>query len=256
MFIIFAVIGILALAIGIVLVIVGGGFGDVNVNYTDEVFNSEGNVECLELDVAAGTANVEFYDGEGVAITYQAHPKYGFTASQNGATVKLGHSRGGWFNWFWGSRKAPTATVKIPYTFAVDLDIDISAGSVNVQSGEFKTLKIDVSAGKLIMGEIICSTAKCHVSAGSVKLGGLSCSKTDCHVSAGSVEFSKVNCPVIDLDASAGSIKFGMLGNKAEYTILVDKSAGSCNVSSQQGTDANKKIDIDVSAGSIEINFD
>ncbi len=255
MFIILAVIGILALAIGIVLVIVGGGFGDANVNYTNEVFNSEGDVERLELDVAAGTANVEFYDGDSVAITYQSHPRYGFTASQNGGTVKLGHSRRGWFSWSWGSRKGPTATVKIPYTFAVDLDINISAGSVNVQSGEFKTLKIDVSAGKLTMGEIICSTAKCHVSAGSVKLGGLTCNKTNCHVSAGSVEFLNVNCPVIDLDVSAGSIKFDILGNKSEYTILVDKSAGSCNVSSQQGTDANKKIDIDVSAGSISVNF-
>ena len=105
------------------------------------------------------------------------------------------------------------------------------------------------------MGEIVCPTAKCHVSAGSVKLEGLTCSSTDCHVSAGSVKLSNVNCPVIDLDVSAGSIKLGVLGNKEEYNILVDKSAGSCNVSSQQGTDADKKIDIDVSAGSIEVNF-
>lgn len=250
---VFLVIGIIAIIIGIVLVVVGGTFGS-NVKYTDEVFSSEGGVEKVELDVAAGSANVEFYDGDAVAISYQAHPRYGFTASQSGGTVKLGHERGGWFNWGWG-RKGPTATVKIPYTLAVDLDIDISAGSVNVQSGEFKKLTIHVSAGELNMGEIVCSTSKCHVSAGSVKLEGLYCSNTNCHVSAGSIRLSKVNCPVVDLDVSAGSIKLDMLGNKEEYTILVDKSAGSCNVSSQRGTDANKKIDIDVSAGSIEVNF-
>lgn len=250
---VFLVIGIIVVIIGIVLVVIGGTLGS-NVKYTDEAFASEGGVEKVELDVAAGTANVEFYDGDVVEITYQAHPRYGFTAAQSGGTVKLGHERSGWFSWSWW-RKAPVATVKIPYTFAVDLDIDISAGSVKVQSGEFKKLTIDVSAGELIMGETVCSTAKCHVSAGSVKLEGLTCGNTDCHVSAGSVILSKVNCPVINLHASAGSVKLDMLGNKEEYTILVDKSAGSCNVSSQQGTDANKKIDIDVSAGSIEVNF-
>lgn len=253
---VFMVIGIITVIVGIVLVIIGGTLGNANVKYTDEFFSSEGTVERLELDVAAGSAEVQFYDGDGVEISYQAHPKYGFTASQSGGTVKLGHSRGGWFNWGWSwGRKAPTATVKIPYTLAVELDIDIGAGSVKVQSGEFRKLTIDVSAGELSMGEIVCPTAKCHVSAGSVKLEGLTCESTDCHVSAGSVEFSKVSCPVIDLDVSAGLIKLGMLGNKEEYTILVDKSAGSCNVSSQQGTDAGKKIDIDVSAGSIEVNF-
>lgn len=251
---VFLVIGIIAVIIGIVLVIVGGTLGNRNVNYTDEIFRSESAVERLELDVAAGSASVEFYEGDCVEISYQAHPRYGFTASQSGSTVKLGHSRGGWFNWGWG-RKAPVATVKLPHTLAVDLDIDISAGSVKVQSGEFRKLTIDVSAGELTLGEAVCSTAKCHVSAGSVKIEGLACSTTDCHVSAGSLKLSNVSCPVVDLDVSAGSIKIGMLGNKEEYTILVDKSAGSCNVSSQQGTDADKKIDIDVSAGSIEVNF-
>lgn len=253
--IIFIVIAIIAVVIGIVLVIVGGSFGDWNVKYTDEIFKSENTVERIELDVAAGSANVEFYDGDCVEITYQSHPKNGFTASQEGGTVKLGHARRGWFNWSWSSRKGPTATVKIPYTLAVDLDIDISAGKVTVQSGEFKGLDIDVSAGSLTMGETVCTNTVCHVSAGSVKFGGLTCNTTDCDVSAGSVEFSNVVCPVIDLDVSAGAIKFGVSGDKSEYTISVDKSAGGCNVSSQQGTDASKKIDIDISAGSVEVNF-
>lgn len=251
---VFLVIGIIAVILGIVLAAIGGTLGSGNVNYTDEIFRSESSVERLELDVAAGSASVEFYDGDCVEIAYQAHPKYGFTASRDGATVKLGHSQHGWFSWNWG-RKAPVATVKLPYTLAVELDIDVNAGSVKVQSGEFRKLTIDVSAGELTMGEIVCPAVKCHVSAGSVKLEGLTCSNTDCHVSAGSVKLSKVNCPVVNLDASAGSIKLGMLGNKEEYTILVDKSAGDCNVSSQRGTDPDKKIDIDVSAGTIEVNF-
>lgn len=251
----FVGIGVILLVIGIILLIIGGTSG-WNVQYTDEAFASEGNVQRVELDVAAGVANVEFYDGENIEIAYQAHPKYGFTASQSANTVTLSHSHSGWFNWGWNfGRKAPVATVKIPKELKPELKINIGAGSIDIKSGEFKTLDINVSAGKLTMGETICTSADIDISAGSMEIRGLTCEGLNCDVSAGSATVSKIKCDKIDIDVSAGSVTFNVIGIKSEYNILVDKSAGSCNVTSQQGTDVNKTIDIDVSAGSVNVNF-
>ena len=69
------------------------------------------------------------------------------------------------------------------------------------------------------------------------------------------MNIGKLTCPKINIDLSAGSVKLGVVGQKSEYSISVDKSAGSCNVANQSGTDIDKKIDIDMSAGSVTINF-
>lgn len=249
------VIAAITIVIGIILVIIGGTFGFGHVSYADESFTSQDSVTRLEVDVAAGTAKVQFYDGDSVQIDYQTHSKYGFTVSESGGTVKLEQVRGVWFGLGFISRKVPAATVKIPKALVLNLSIEIGAGSVEVDSGTFGLVKCEVSAGKLSLGETACSAFECDISAGTFDVSSLTCDKIDIDVSAGNASFNKVDCDKIDIDVSAGNISMKVLGNKSDYTILVDKSAGNCNVTSKSGTDANKKIDVDVSAGNVNINF-
>ena len=252
-----SILAAIAIVIGIVLIIVGGtfGFGGA-VNYTDESFTSQGSVTRLEIDVAAGTAKVQFYDGDSVQVDYQTHSKYGFTVSESGGTVKLEQVRTGWWiNWGINMRKAPTATVRIPRALILDLDIDISAGLVEVGSGTFGKVTCEISAGKLALGEIVCTALESDVSAGTFEISGLTCEFINCDISAGNATINRVNCDRIDIDVSAGNISMKVLGNKSDYTILVDKSAGNCNVTSQTGTEPNKRITVDVSAGNVSVNF-
>ena len=254
--IICSVIASVLISVGIVLLIIGGTFWRGNTNYTVEVFNSEQTVERLNLSVAAGSTKVEFYEGDSVEIKYEYNSRLGFAVSEENGTVKLHQIKTGWIG-LWGinARRAPAATVKIPTGLVADLTIHIGAGTVTVADGAFGDVKCNVSAGVLDMGKTDCSSFICEVSAGSFNIDGVSCDSIDCDVSAGSARFSKVACGKIDIDVSAGSASFGILGDEAEYNISVDKSAGSCNVTSHQRPDASKRINIDVSAGSVFVNF-
>ena len=253
--IICSVLAAIAITIGIILIIIGGTVG--SVRYEDNTFISQERVEKLKVSVAAGEANVEFYDGDKVEIAYQTHSKYGFSVSESGGTIELNQNHIKWFNWigFGIARKAPSATVKIPYGLTVDLEVRIGAGSVSIKDGSFGAVKCEVSAGRLTFGNTVCTSLVTDVSAGSLSVGGVTCGSIDCNISAGSAHFNKVVCDKMDIDVSAGSAHFSVIGDKADYYISVDKSAGSCNVTNQSGRDANKKIDIDVSAGSVSVNF-
>lgn len=255
-FIICGIVAAILICIGIILLIVGSTFGFVGNIYSDESFTSQQDVSRLKIDVAAGNAKVSFYDGENVQIEYQTHSKYGFVASESNGTVKLEQPHNTWWiNWGWGMRRAPTATVKIPYAFILDLDIEISAGAVDVESGTFGKLTADVSAGKLDFKNIVCAEAICNISAGNLSVDGMACTSLDCDVSAGNASFTGVTCSDIDIDVSAGSLYMMVVGKKDDYSISVSKSAGSCNQSTQHVPNAVKRITIDVSAGSVTVNF-
>lgn len=256
LFIVFSILAAIAITIGIILVIIGGTFGFGNTNYSDEVFHSEQPVSNLELYVSAGSAKVELYDGDNVQIDFQTHSKYGFTVSEKDGTIKLEQHHKGWFlGWGIAMRTAPSATVKIPKGVALNLSVEIGAGAVTVEGGTFGNVECKVSAGELTLGNIECAKASCRVSAGALKVSSLKCGSLSCKVSAGSQNIGNVTCDNIDIAVSAGSLNMHVLGNKSDYSISVDKSAGSCNVTTQTGTDANKKIDIDISAGSVNVHF-
>ena len=92
------------------------------------------------------------------------------------------------------------------------------------------------------------------MSAGAVNLSQIVTNSFAADLSAGALNVKGLKCDNIDLDLSAGSAKLGIVGKKSDYTIRVDKSAGSCNVSSQTG--GSKRLSVDISAGSATINFD
>ncbi len=147
-------------------------------------------------------------------------------------TVAPKHSFGFWFGWF----KVPEMTVKIPQGKVIDFSLEMSAGSAHVQDGEFKNFNFDMSAG-------------------SANIGNIRCDKFDADLSAGSLHVSGITCDNILIDLSAGSANLTVNGKKSDYYITVDKSAGSCNVSGQQGAASGKVIDIDLSAGSVNVHF-
>ena len=254
-FIICGILASLAIAIGIILVIVGGTSGLGDSYYTDESYTAQNEVSRIKLDVAAGTAKVGFYEGDSVQIDYQTNQRYGFTVRESDGTLTIEQSHGVW--WLnWGiMRKVPTAIIKIPRHCIPDLDIEIGAGSVDVDSGTYGKIKADVSAGKLNFGRIVCADADCRVSAGDLSFDFVDCSYVSCNVSAGNATFRTVKSDNINIDVSAGNTTMYVLGSISDYTIHVNKSAGSCNLTTQIKPDAKKRIDIDVSAGSVNVHF-
>ncbi len=86
----------------------------------------------------------------------------------------------------------------------------------------------------------------------------MECNVCEFELSAGNASVSALKSDKIDVDLSAGTANLAVTGNKAEYVIKVDKSAGSCNVSDQlisPDVTAIKYLNIDLSAGTVNVTF-
>lgn len=223
--------------------------------YSRMTFVSEGQeTDAIGLNVVAGKLNCSFYDGDRVEISYPTSDDFGYRVSEEDGKVTLSPVRNSY--WFWLNwTHIPDVNVKIPQTLVPDLNITLSAGSVYLDDGAFGTVTMNVSAGTLHTGNLTCDTLTCKLSAGSANLGTLTAQSASVHLSAGSFNAGRTDCPDLSIDLSAGSAAMTVAGSEDEYNISVDCSAGSCNLSSRTSAQAFKRLDIDLSAGSVTVNF-
>lgn len=272
------VAGVIVLVIGVVVLIIGiscGALNGENVDYEMQTFRSS-SANALSLDIAAGKLNAEFYDGDELVIEYPTANRAGYTVTERAnGKIEVRPVRTFW-NWLGWKRwvNMPDITVKIPQAAVYDFDIDLSAGTVNIPSGNYGTFDLDISAGTcnigdiaaadftcdisagtLVAGNVACNRFELELSAGKATVGGAACAKMEIDISAGDADVKNVECGAIDIDLSAGSLSVSVLGAKSDYSIFVDRSAGSCNVSNQAGADANKRMNVDISAGSVNVSF-
>ena len=233
------------------------------------------SIQTVKIDAAVGEVETVFYDGDKIEIDYHTSNIYDASVSEKNGTI-IYKQKTKWWLMLRGTVNYPKTTIKLPESCVYNLSIDMSAGSTVINGGTYSNINIDLSAGKVsLLGEIVCDSlnidtsagtievgkvecagsAKIDLSAGQVKIDEISCTDIIIDLSAGQVNIGLLNCPKIYVDLSAGTVKLGIVGQQSEYNIAVDKSAGSCNIGSQRGTDENKLIVIDLSAGSVTVNF-
>ena len=255
---IFLSIGVSVLIIGIIIFIIGLGLNGWNlrVEYEMKTYTSTADDTILDLDLSAGEMNVGFYDGDVIEVEYPDSFPYGYDVGEKDGKLYV-HRRSNHFIWF-GWNRIPAVTVRIPNGKVMDLNVDISAGTVRVADGEFASVKTHMSAGTMNLGKLKCGKFVSRLSAGRLDVAGADCTDLDLHLSAGSAKIDNVKCDNIKVKLSAGSVNLGIIGNKNDYEITVDKSAGSCNVSESltpPGFSRSKFLDIDLSAGSVNVSF-
>ena len=265
------------LILGIIYFIVVSAIScSINATFTEAHYAQQtGSVQNIKIDAQVGEVETVFYEGDKIEIEYHTSNIYNVKIDENGGTLTYRQHIKRWLM-LTGTINYPKTTIKLPASEIYNLDVDLSAGSTTVNGGTFGNLNIDLSAGKVnLSGQTVCNSLYVHLSAGKVDIGKvecagkvkinlsagqvdideISCTNVDIDLSAGTVGIGKLTCPKIYVDLSAGTVRLGVVGQKSEYSIAVDKSAGSCNVSNQSGTDANKLIDVDLSAGNVTISF-
>lgn len=242
-----------------------------NPDFTTETFTSVNEATELDVAIAAGNAKIEFYEGDAVTVSYPVSNVFRYTVTESAGKITVSPKK---FFWFFNTNRIPETVIKIPEDAAMDLQVDLSAGKISIAGGNYgdiyfytsagalqtgdincKNMTCEISAGSATLGSIVCGNADVDLSAGSLSVAALTCNKADFDLSAGSVSIAKITCPVIDVDLSAGSLKMTVKGNVNDYTVFVDKSAGSCNLTNSTGTLAGYTITIDLSAGSVTVNF-
>lgn len=250
--------GGIVLGIGIVVLIFGLSLNSWSFKpkFTEAKYVQENkNIDSLVIDFSAGEFETVFYDGDKIEIDYYTSNIKKIDIKESGTTLSF-RDRGRWWISF-GVHNPPKTVIKLPQGNVYNLKIDMSAGLISISEGAYGNINVDMSAGLVkFNGEITCDKFDIDMSAGNVEVSNLECSSATIDLSAGKVGINHFSCPVIDIDLSAGAVDLGIIGTKSEYSIRVDKSAGSCNVGNQPGTSSDKKINIDISAGSVNISFD
>lgn len=253
--------GIAIIIVGVIVFVVALGLNgwkleDVG-NYEIKTYECETDITEIKLDFALGTLKTRFYDGDKIKIEYPENERLTTTVTESNGTLtaSANTSKRWWLNFGTWFRKIPTTVISIPQNSVVGLDIQINAGTVDVAEGTYGSVKLELNAGTLNFGKTVCDSLNCTVSAGTLKVAGVTCGKVICDVSAGTVNLWDVSCDDIKVEISAGTINLNVNGNESEYNISASVSAGSCNVHSQPGTNANKKITVGVSAGTANVNF-
>ena len=213
------------------------------------------NIQNVRIGFSVGEFRTEFYDGDKIEIDYFESNAHDIVINENNNTLTF-RVKVKW-RLFWFNYDTPEETViRLPRSNVYNLDVDMSAGLIEIGGGTFGNVDIDMSAGAAnLNGNIVCNHLNISLSAGKVDVNTVECDSLAVNLSAGKVDITQAKCPKIDIDLSAGTVGLGVKGIKAEYSISVHKSAGTCNVGNQTGTDNNKFIRVDLSAGTVNVNF-
>lgn len=248
-------VSILVLGLIFFLVDVARNDWKLYVTYTMQEFKATEQTNKLDLSLAAGKMDVVYHDGDSVEVSYPTSTYFSYEVRETNGTVTV-KPKSGFHFFMFGTGIIPTVKVRVPRALVLALDFDVSAGDVTIEDMSFTDVDIDVSAGNLTAGRLTCKDFDLRLSAGIVNFRNVACDKADIDVSAGTATVSNIACDKITADVSAGTVSLTVEGKKTDYNVSVSKSAGKINgVNEQTGTVAGKTLRLDVSAGTINVNF-
>lgn len=246
------IVGSVIIGTVIALVIIWLTLGG-NVKFEMQTYTAQNENTALEIETEACALRTEYYDGDKIYIEYPVSKNFRATVYEKEGTFHFKNDSRAFFLLF-VKPKFPDIVIKFPHGASYDIGLKMSAGTVNLAGGRFGRAELHMSAGTLKCDGMDCFSLKLKASAGTASLGTVSCNSLDINMSAGSAKIQKLDCADTKIKVSAGSVKLGYTGVREEYRVFKNVSVGSCNVSSQNGT-TDKTIDINASAGSVNLDF-
>lgn len=221
---------------------------DVSTKKT-EFYESDAAFVGLLLDV--GASNVEVRTGDKYTVSYTTSAIRGVSIADDGEKLSVKDDRFVFSSWAWWDYKM---IVTVPEV-CTELDVSVSAGSLDIENCAFKSTDIDVSAGNLDMENCTLGVTKIDISAGSVEMKDVSVTSVTAKISAGDFDFERMSVEtVFDASVSAGDIEGSIVGKKEDFSVTANVSAGSCNLENIV-REVDKRITLDVSAGSVNLSF-
>ncbi|MBR6402308.1 MAG: DUF4097 family beta strand repeat protein [Eubacterium sp.] len=142
-----------------------------------------------------------------------------------------------------------------------DLDLDLSAGDAKLSNGNIGNIIVDASSGDVSLDSITGNQVKVTNSAGDFNMKNSTFEKLDTDLSAGSVDVTESKISNVKIDNTAGNVDLSLIGEESDYSIKTDVTAGSTTVNGEKKhgsfevVGGSKKIDIDSSAGSVNIDI-
>lgn len=211
-----------------------------NVNSGDEISTSANLDEFTTVHLDASALDITLVSGNDFKMEYKGSEKLRpeVNVDQGVLTVE---------------QKASGHLVSV----SGDLVITVPEGTA------MDTIEMEVSAGDIEVENILANTVKLDVSAGDIDVVGGTIETIDVECSAGDVDIEKCEFNNLTTDLSAGDMDVTVTDSVKNYEIEAEASLGNVYVDGQkegasyeQGGSGTKYIKIDVSAGDVSIEED
>ena len=150
--------------------------------------------------------------------------------------------------------------IYIPNEMVFDeIEIEASAGSINIDRLNTNTLNLELGAGSFIVDELnVYNKAKINGGAGKITINKSNINNLELDMGVGKLELTTTLTGKNKIDAGVGQVDINLEGT--DYTIDIDKGMGSTLINDKKINDdttfgdGNSYLEIDGGVGSININ--
>lgn len=244
--------------IGAIGMIFGLGRDDMLLEESVNI-NISQSITALNIDVEAAELSIV----EGDSFSLSSNIKDLRVNEENGE-LSIVHKHKNGIKIGIHASKAGEIVLTVPSGVSFDkVEIDAGAGDINISSLVANTVSFDFGAGKVSINHIeVTDWADIDTGAGMLSIGDGSIKNLDLDLGVGKTVLKASLVGRSDIDCGVGATELKLLGNREDYTLIVNSGIGSISIdgdyangNSTFGNGANV-VNIDGGVGSIDITFE
>lgn len=158
-------------------------------------------------------------------------------------------------------------TLYVPADCVMDtVELELGAGSMQVEKLNVQNLDISVEAGKLTVDSLDAGDVTISLGAGMVSINNASMQNTKMSVGAGSMSINGRIAGNVDADCAMGSLQMKLSGNEKDFNYELQCMAGNIVLNGEKhsginegmliGNAAEKTMELDCAVGCMKITFE
>lgn len=233
---------------------------EISWNGNSEWVNTEfSGKEMTRLDVSVKATAVRIRTAkEGEPVRIETNNEY-ITSWVDGSTLNVVEKSHGFFGW--GGTGDLVIYVREDTVFD-SVEIEIGAGTLDVERLEARDLKLNLGAGKTAIDELVATRrAEIDGGAGVVEIRGGELHDLDLDLGAGKAELRARVVGNGRVTAGVGKTELTLIGREEDYRLRIDKGIGSVTLDGRSLSDGESVgsgttlIEIDSGVGAVEMKI-
>lgn len=233
---------------------------EISWNGNSEWVNTEfSGKEMTRLDVNVKATAVRIRMAkEGESVRIETNNEY-ITSWVDGSTLNVVEKSHGFFGW--GGTGDLVIYVREDTVFD-SVEIEIGAGTLDVERLEARDLKLNLGAGKTAIDELVATRrAEIDGGAGVVEIRGGELHDLDLDLGAGKAELRARVVGNGRVTAGVGKTELTLIGREEDYRLRIDKGIGSVTLDGRSLSDGESVgsgttlIEIDSGVGAVEMKI-
>lgn len=257
---IFLILIIISVIFSLVMIFVPHDYSHHHNNYVGDYNNNTGNVNnnvnysnITNLEIDLDNATLEIKKGTEFKIeTYDISDNFKTHTTNNKLYIEEEHF------WFWDKAHS-RVTIYVPDSLD-NVDIDIGAGKLILDSIQIKRLDLDLGSTETVLNNI--EALKSSISGGAGKINATNSTFNDLELETGvgEVNLEGTITGRSSIETGVGKVNLNLLGGADIYQFNIDKGLGNVNIAGEKydgrtyGTGTNT-IYLETGIGNVDIDF-